>query len=55
MVNDQKVLLHYHKKVRLVLPPGGHVEPNETPAESAIREVKEETGLKVKIIHWNHR
>ena len=50
VVNDQKVLLHYHKKVRLVLPPGGHIEPNETPAESAIREVKEETGLKVKII-----
>ena len=50
MVNDRKVLLHYHKKVRLVLPPGGHIEPNETPAESAIREVKEETGLEVRII-----
>lgn len=50
VVKDRKILLHHHEKVGLVLPPGGHVEPNETPAESAIREVEEETGFKVKII-----
>jgi len=38
--------------------PGGHVEGGESFAESAIREVKEETGLDVKnlkscgVIHW---
>lgn len=38
--------------------PGGHVEPNESFTESAIREIKEETGLLVNsltpcgVIHW---
>ena len=50
VVHGGKVLLHYHEKVRLVLPPGGHIEANETPAQSAIREVEEETGLKVRIL-----
>ena len=27
--------------------PGGHIEPNETPAEAVVREVKEETGLDI--------
>ena len=50
VVQDGKVLLHYHEKVHLVLPPGGHIEANETPAQSAVREVEEETGLKVTIL-----
>ncbi len=32
------------------MPPGGHIDPNETPAECAQRECKEETGLDVEII-----
>jgi 8-oxo-dGTP diphosphatase len=38
--------------------PGGHVEPNESFTDSAIREVKEETGLDIAnpklcgIVHW---
>ena len=38
--------------------PGGHVEPHESFLDSAIREVKEETGLTVRnlkscgVIHW---
>lgn len=41
--------------------PGGHVEPGESFIESAIREVKEETGLDITnlepcgVIHWVHR
>lgn len=40
--------------------PGGHVETGESFMESAIREVKEETGLTVTnlkpcgIVHWDH-
>ncbi len=41
--------------------PGGHVEGFESVVDSAIREVKEETGLEVRnltqcgIIHWVHK
>ena len=46
----REVLLGY-KKTGLgtgkVVAPGGHVEPGESPAEAAAREVKEETGMRV--------
>jgi 8-oxo-dGTP pyrophosphatase MutT (NUDIX family) len=41
------VLLHRHAKLGKWLPPGGHMEPDETPPEAARREVKEETGLDI--------
>jgi 8-oxo-dGTP pyrophosphatase MutT (NUDIX family) len=44
-----KVLLIRHKKLGKWLYPGGHMEAGEFPYEAAIREVKEETGLDVKI------
>lgn len=45
-----KVLLHLHSKLGKWLPPGGHLEPNETPPETARREVREETGLEIAFI-----
>ncbi len=46
----KKILLVFHKKLHKWVQPGGHIESNETPEETAIREVYEETGLKVKLL-----
>lgn len=46
----KKILLVQHKKWNRWTQPGGHIEDNETPEETALREVYEETGIKVKLI-----
>lgn len=48
--NQTKILLVKRKDVPLWTLPGGGIEVEETPAEAAIREVKEETGLNIKIV-----
>jgi len=50
--NEAMVLLMYNKKLNKWLQPGGHIdnEKLELPYEAAIREVYEETGVKIKII-----
>lgn len=45
VVHENRVLLHFHRKLDRWLPPGGHIEPNELPDEAAIREVEEETSV----------
>ena len=50
VVQDGATLLHWHRKVGLWLPPGGHVEPNEDPVEAVLREIMEETGMTVEIV-----
>lgn len=47
VIHQGKVLLLWHEKLQMWLPPGGHVEPNELPDEAAVREVLEETGVAV--------
>lgn len=39
------LLMVFHKKLHRWLPPGGHVEENEYPADAVLREVREETGV----------
>ncbi|MEG0826033.1 MAG: NUDIX hydrolase [Bacilli bacterium] len=47
---NKKILLVHHKTFNRWVQPGGHIEENETPEETALREVYEETGLKVQLI-----
>ncbi|MFW5484535.1 MAG: NUDIX hydrolase [Spirochaetaceae bacterium JB067] len=48
--NDE-LLLIYHRKLRLWLPPGGHIEKDETPDDAVLREIQEETALNVKLLN----
>lgn len=50
IIENNKTLLIFHKKLRKWLPPGGHIDSNETPPEAAKREAKEETGLEIEFI-----
>src|SRR5262245_32167127 len=50
VVHVNKVLLHWHKKAGIWLPPGGHIELDEDPNQAALREVKEEAGLAVRLV-----
>ena len=47
VVGERGVVLHLHKRLNLWLQPGGHIESGETPADGALREAREETGLVV--------
>jgi 8-oxo-dGTP pyrophosphatase MutT (NUDIX family) len=44
------VLLLFHAKLAMWLPPGGHVDANELPDDAAVREVLEETGVLAELI-----
>ncbi len=45
---EDKVCLHFHKKLNSWLQPGGHIELNEDPHEAIVHELQEETGLQAK-------
>lgn len=49
VVYQNKVLLRFHEKYHMWITPGGHVELNEVPEDTAVREVKEEVGLDVEL------
>ena len=50
IIDNDRILLVNHKKQKMWLPIGGHIEENETPDQAVEREVKEETGLDIEII-----
>ncbi len=47
IINKDKALLHLHKKLGIWIPVGGHIDRDELPQETAIREAKEESGLMI--------
>ncbi|MEU0537080.1 NUDIX hydrolase [Amycolatopsis tolypomycina] len=50
LVESGRVLLVHHKGFDKWVPPGGHIEPGETFSQTAVREFREETGLRVKAL-----
>ncbi len=54
IIHEERVLLLLHPKLKKWLPPGGHIEENESPPEAARREVEEETGLEIAFIQDEH-
>jgi len=48
--SKKRTLLLWHKRLQRWMPPGGHIDANETPEDAAKRECKEETNLDVEII-----
>lgn len=54
LIKDDKVLLIHHNKAEKWLPPGGHINENEVADDALIREFKEETGLDIELMDWNH-
>ncbi len=47
---NKKILLVKHHLFDKWVQPGGHIEDNETPEETAMREVFEETGIRIKLL-----
>jgi 8-oxo-dGTP diphosphatase len=50
VVCGEYILLVHHKRIGGWVPPGGHIEPDELPEQTVIREILEETGVTVEIL-----
>lgn len=50
VTHQSQVLLLWHRKLQMWLPPGGHIEANELPDEAAVREVLEESGIHCQLV-----
>ena len=55
VVDNGRTLLHWHKMLQQWMPPGGHLLPDEDPVSGALREVREETGLRVELLPLTQR
>ena len=50
VIEQSHILLVHHRRIGAWLPPGGHIEEQELPHETAIRETKEETGIDIAML-----
>lgn len=46
--DSTRMLMVFHRGLQRWLPPGGHVDPDEFPGDTVIREVFEETGVRAR-------
>lgn len=51
LIDGEHLLLVDHINAELWLPTGGHVEPDENPRETVVRELREELGIKAEFLH----
>jgi 8-oxo-dGTP pyrophosphatase MutT (NUDIX family) len=51
VLKEDKVLLTWNKVVKIWVPVGGHIDENELPCNSVIREAKEESGLDIELFN----
>jgi len=54
VTGERGVLLLKHRRLGIWVQPGGHIDAGETPWEAALREVYEETGLRVQLSGVSH-
>jgi 8-oxo-dGTP pyrophosphatase MutT (NUDIX family) len=47
VVSERGMILHLHRRLGIWVQPGGHIDEGEKPAQAALRETLEETGLPV--------
>ena len=46
-MDEPRILLHMHRKLGKLMPVGGHIEMTETPWQSIIHELREESGYDI--------
>ncbi len=50
VVHEGRVALHWHRKIGMWLPAGGHLEPGEDPVSAALREIREEFAVEAEVM-----
>ena len=51
IIYKDRLLMIHHKKLDMWIPPGGHIEKDETPDDALIREIKEELNLDITLLN----
>lgn len=55
VAHEGRVALHWHRKIGMWLPAGGHIEPGEDPVEATLREIREEFAVEAEVLPLTQR